>query len=83
MKAKTSKDGVVQPTEKSQRIKSALPDFVAQAMDRDGFFRHRLGVCFSQRVDRRFGESQIHLKRSTIVDGYQRYRVHEPGEAED
>jgi hypothetical protein len=46
------------------RLRSALPDFLAEAADRTGgFFQRRLGKCLSDRVGRRFGESQVFVER--------------------
>jgi hypothetical protein len=66
------------PTERATKLRAALPDFIAEVMDREGYFQRRTGKCFSERVDRRFGASQIHLKRSTLLDGYQQWRVVKP-----
>ena len=51
------------------------PDFVAEGIDRDGFFQRRTGKCFAERVDRRFGESQIRLKRDMVAHKVQKWRV--------
>jgi len=57
-----AKDG--SSTREMNRLRSALPDFLAEAADRTGgFFQRRLGKCFSDRVGRRFGESQVFVDR--------------------
>jgi hypothetical protein len=52
-------------TPEMKRLRSALPDFLAEAADRTGgFFQRRLGKCFSDRVGRRFGESHVLVERA-------------------
>jgi len=49
----------------SKRLREALPDFLAEAADKaGGFFQRRLGRCFSERIGRRFGESQVFVERA-------------------
>jgi len=50
-------------TERAEQLRAALPDFVAQAMDREGFFKQRLGTAFSERRGRRYGDSQVRIER--------------------
>jgi hypothetical protein len=58
-----AKDGA--NTQEMNRLRSALPDFLAEAADRTGgFFQRRLGRCFSDRSGRRFGESQVFVERA-------------------
>jgi hypothetical protein len=58
-----AKDGA--NTQEMNRLRSALPDFLAEAADRTGgFFQRRLGKCFSDRSGRRFGESQVFVERA-------------------
>ena len=53
------------PNIETKRLREALPDFLADAADRTGgFFQRRLGKCFSERVGRRFGESQVLVDRA-------------------
>jgi hypothetical protein len=48
----------------AKRIRQCIPDFVAEAADRNGgFFQKRLGRCFAARAGRRFGESQVFIDR--------------------
>jgi hypothetical protein len=49
----------------SKILREALPDFLADAVDRTGgFFQRRLGKCFAERAGRRFGENQVCLERA-------------------
>lgn len=49
----------------SKRLREALPDSLAEAADKaGGFFQRRLGRCFSERIGRRFGESQVFVERA-------------------
>jgi len=58
------KDG--SSTAEMNRVRSTLPDFLAEAADRTGgFFQRRLGKCFSARVGRRFGDSQVFVERAS------------------
>lgn len=51
------------PTERAEEVRAALPDFIAQAMDREGFFKQRLGIAFGERLGRRYGEAQVRIER--------------------
>ena len=52
-------------TPETKHLRDALPDFLAEAADRTGgFFQRRLGRCFSDRVDKRFGASQVFVERA-------------------
>jgi hypothetical protein len=67
------------PSARAARLKSALPDFIAEGFAKgDGFFQRRAGKCFAERVGRRFGESQIHLKRGGIDHHAQQWLVVNP-----
>ena len=81
LKAKTWEADTRQnvPTDRAAGLRAALPDYIAENIDRDGSFQRRLGKCFGDRVDRRFGESQVHLKRDTLTRGCQQWRVVLPG----
>jgi hypothetical protein len=50
-------------TDRAEQLRAALPDFVAQAMDREGFFKQRLGTAFSERRGRRYGDPQVRIER--------------------
>ena len=50
-------------TQRAEELRAALPDFIAQAMDREGFFKQRLGFAFGERVGRRFGDAQVRIER--------------------
>jgi hypothetical protein len=67
------------PTAQATALRSALPGFLAEVLGRDGFFQKRTGRAFSARVDRRFGNSGVHLKRGKVLTGRQRWQVINPG----
>jgi hypothetical protein len=50
-------------TDRAEAVRAALPDFIAQAMDREGFFKQRLGFSFSEHLGRRYGDSQVRIER--------------------
>ena len=50
-------------TDRAEALRTALPDFIAQAMDREGFFKQRLGFAFGERLGRRYGDSQVRIER--------------------
>ena len=52
-----------QVTDRAEGLRAALPDFIAQAMDREGFFKQRLGFAFSEHLGRRYGDSQVRIER--------------------
>lgn len=56
-------------------LRSVLPGYLAEAMDRDGFFQKRTGRAFAARADRRFGASGVHLKRGTVLTGRLQWEV--------
>jgi hypothetical protein len=62
-------------TSSGSALRAAIPDFLAEAMDRDGFFQRRAGKCFAERVDRRYGEKQVHLKRGKLSHGRNQWAV--------
>jgi hypothetical protein len=79
LKATTWNDnGDSTPAPEAQKLREALPDFLAESLNRDGFFQRRAGKCFAERVDKRYGKSQVHLKRDTISHGCQQWRVVRP-----
>ncbi len=62
-------------------LRSALPDFLAEAADdTDGFFQRRLGKSFAYRVEQRFGDSKVFLERADQdrKAGVQRWKVVKP-----
>jgi hypothetical protein len=60
-----SMTGVTEVDKISQRLRDSIPDSLADAADRTtGAFRKRLGTGFSERVGRRFGDSQIYIDRA-------------------
>ena len=54
-----------QLSECAQGLRAALPDFIAQALDREGFFKQRLGFALGERLGRRYGDSQVRIARDT------------------
>jgi hypothetical protein len=67
------------PTAHAKEVKAALPGFLAEAMDRPGFFQRRIGHAFATKTDRRFGESGVHLRKGTVLAGRQQWEVAIPG----
>jgi hypothetical protein len=63
------------PTDKAIALRAALPDFLAEGLNREGFFQRRAGHCFAERVGKRFGKSQVHLKRGEVSHGAQQWQV--------
>jgi hypothetical protein len=47
----------------AEELRAALPDFVGQVMDREGFFKQRLGIALRERLGRRHGKSQVRIER--------------------
>jgi hypothetical protein len=64
-----------EPTAHAKELKAALPGYLAEAMDRPGFFQRRIGHAFAAKMDRRFGESGVHLKKGTMLAGRQQWEV--------
>jgi hypothetical protein len=50
-------------SDRAEELRAALPDFIAQAMDREGFFKQRLGLALRERLGRRYGDSQVRVER--------------------
>ncbi len=50
----------------AEDVRRALPDYLAEVSDRFGFFQRRAGKLFAEHCDRRFGDSQIFLRRDGI-----------------
>jgi hypothetical protein len=63
------------PTAHAAALRSALPGYLAEAMDRDGSFQRRTGKAFAAKADRRFGKSGVHLKRGKVLTGRQQWEV--------
>ena len=73
---KTNSGGLgSEPCGRAKQLKAALPGFLAEAMDRQGSFQHRIGKAFSARVDRRFGNSSVFLKKRTMLASRQQWEV--------
>jgi len=52
-----------QLSDRAEGLRAALPDFIAQAMDREGFFKQRLGFALGERLGRRYGDSRVRIER--------------------
>lgn len=50
-------------SDRAEALRAALPDFIAQAMDSEGFFKQRLGFALGERLGRRYGDSQARIER--------------------
>jgi hypothetical protein len=53
------------PSDRAEALRAELPDHVAQAMDREGLFKQRLGFTLGERLGRRYGDSQVRIERDT------------------
>jgi hypothetical protein len=63
-------------TPSADELRAALPDFIAQAMDREGLFKQRLGLAFRERIGRRYGDAQFRIDREADSHGkVARWRV--------
>jgi hypothetical protein len=52
-----------QLTDHAEALRNALPDFISEAMDREGFFKQRLGLAFGAHLGRRYGDSHVRIER--------------------
>ena len=43
-------------------MRSALPELIGEGLDREGFFKQRLGMAFKARVGRRYGDVQYRIE---------------------
>jgi hypothetical protein len=50
-------------TARANELRAALPGHIAEVMDREGFFKQRLGIAFGDRVGRRYGDAQFRIER--------------------
>jgi hypothetical protein len=50
-------------SDRAEELRAAMSDFIAQAMDREGFFKQRLGRALGERLGRRYGDSQVRIER--------------------
>jgi hypothetical protein len=64
-------------TDRAEAVRTSLPDFIAQAMDREGFFKQRLGFAFRERLGRRYGDSHVRVERDgqDLHDKVARWKV--------
>ncbi len=70
----------LEPPPDAARIKAALPSALSEAIGRDGQFSARIGRAFSIRADRRFGKSEVHLKRGNFLTGRLQWEIVVPTE---
>jgi len=68
-----------EPTPHAKDLRASLSVFLAEAMDRPGFCQRRIGHAFAGKMDRRFDESGVHLKKGTMLAGRQQWEVAIPG----
>jgi hypothetical protein len=66
------------PSVRALRLKSVLPEKLLEVADRDIAFRRRLGTMLGERVDRRYGQDELHLRRGTLLHGNQRWEIKGP-----
>jgi hypothetical protein len=64
-----------EPSMRALKLKSALPEPLLDVADKDERFRRKLGTLVGQRVDRRYGQQQIHLVRAAKMHGNQQWQV--------
>jgi hypothetical protein len=50
-------------TARAAELRASIPGHIAETIDREGFFKHRLGNAFSKRVGRRHGDGQVRVER--------------------
>lgn len=62
----------------ADRLRPLLSPDLAEALTQDGLFARRVGKWFSDRSDRRFGESQIHVTRAGTAHNVQVWQIINP-----
>jgi hypothetical protein len=64
-------------TDTAEELRGAFPEFIAKALDREGFFKQRLGFAFGQHLGRRYGKSEarIHREADNLHEKVARWRV--------
>lgn len=67
-----------EPSSGASELREALPDYLAEAADKEGFFQKRCGRCFSERVGRRYGSAEVFLQRGGVTHKTQRWIVEMP-----
>ncbi len=67
----------------SGKFRKVLSPELAEALTQDGLFARRIGKWFSDRSDRRFGESQIHVTRAGTTHNVQMWKVVNPSVVAD
>jgi hypothetical protein len=66
-----------EPSPHAASLKTAMPGALAEMVDREGSFQHRVGRAFGAKAERRFGESGVHLKRAGLSHGAQKWQIGE------
>lgn len=61
-------------------LRAALPDYLGEVVSKDGFFQRRASKLFAQFAERRFGRSEIYLKKGGISHHAQMWRTVKTGE---
>lgn len=56
-------------------LREAVPDLIAEALDRPGFLQRRLGTAFAERVGRRFGDSGVFIEKLGLLHHAQLWRA--------
>jgi hypothetical protein len=56
-------------------LRDALPDFVAEVLEKTGFLQRRLGTAFAERLGRRFGDSGVFIEKRGKVHHAQMWSV--------
>jgi hypothetical protein len=64
-----------EPNAEAKQLKGTLPGYLADAMDKPGSCQKRFGRAFSAKMDRRFGESGVYLKKGKLLNGRQQWEV--------
>ncbi|MGD0777415.1 MAG: hypothetical protein ABSC05_31745 [Candidatus Solibacter sp.] len=66
---------IAEPSKRAMQLRSALPDSLLEVADKDALFRRRLGKLLGERVERRYGKDQVHLKRGKLLHGSPQWDV--------
>jgi hypothetical protein len=67
--------GAVEASDEAEELRAALPDYLAEVADRDGFFRRGAGKLFAEHCGRRFGKTEVYLRRDGISHHAQMWAV--------
>lgn len=67
--------GGMEPSCEADQLRRALPGYLSEVVDRNGFFQRRTGRLFAEHCERRFGESQIYIRREGITHHAQMWGI--------